>query len=161
MDGDSEILRGLPDRLRRIMAERTWTQETMAAQCGISKRALENYLSGSKPNYDSIASICAGAEVSADWLLFGTDRGIDPDLAEEAVNRAAFTEFYHFIGQIEVMLEEGAGRPRIQTLIERKRAEVASYRAQTVVKRFLNFIRHGRVENHPWPSDSEPPDRSA
>jgi transcriptional regulator with XRE-family HTH domain len=48
----------------------------VVASCGLKQPTLEHILSGkSLPNAASLACLCRGLDVSADWILFGEARG--------------------------------------------------------------------------------------
>lgn len=59
-------------RLRMLMASEKLTVAELAAMAGVSKSAMEKYLSGpSSPRATALASLAANLGLSLEWLLFG------------------------------------------------------------------------------------------
>lgn len=144
MQGSSDD-KGLAERLRLILNERGWTQAEMAKNCDISKRALESYLSGTSPGADGIRKIARGANVSADFLLFGEVNLIHEDQIVRVVNAAAYRGFWHFIGTLNACLADNAWRSRTIDHMKEKHGEQASIEAQKVTERVLRYMHEDHV----------------
>jgi transcriptional regulator with XRE-family HTH domain len=60
----------------RTVVEMHGSIPQVVASCGLKQPTLEHILSGkSLPNAASLACLCRGLDVSADWILFGEVRG--------------------------------------------------------------------------------------
>jgi transcriptional regulator with XRE-family HTH domain len=76
-------------RLRVAMGKRrhpprTYTQDEMAAQLGITQQGYATFESrGSKPNGTALAAIKENWDVTSDWILFGDIDGLPGILISE------------------------------------------------------------------------------
>lgn len=62
----------LSERLRFLMVSYKLSVAQMASAAGVSKSAMEKYLSGpSSPRATSVAALCVNLGINAEWLLFG------------------------------------------------------------------------------------------
>lgn len=59
----------------KVAAERVGTIPEAAKACDLRQPTLDGILSGKNlPNTATMAALCSGLDVSADWLLFGKVR---------------------------------------------------------------------------------------
>ncbi|MCD8018416.1 MAG: helix-turn-helix domain-containing protein [Clostridiales bacterium] len=67
---------GFGDRLKGVLEERGMTRAECAEECETSEANIKNWTSGKKfPNSGNLAILCETLNVSADYLLFGRERG--------------------------------------------------------------------------------------
>lgn len=95
--------------LRMIMAARNLTVGDMAAMAGVSKSAMEKYLSGpSSPRATAIASLSNALDIRADFILFG-EFDIDQNLLLSHAQGA-------FSGLLEILKQPGEVADRFASL---------------------------------------------
>lgn len=149
----------ISERLRWLMTEHKLTVVELASHAGVSKSAMEKYLSGpSSPRATAIASICMSLNVNAEWLLFGR-----PDTDLRLVQDAASSVIIALLNDLRVDAELQQGFQIHATSSQEWRMftwELADLRAIEVVslliskrQKQLEFTKAGleEVEIGPYP----------
>ena len=129
----SEIIKGLPDRLRQC-AKVVGSGDELSRLTGINRRTLEYYLSGnSEPKFSKIIDIAMAAKVSLEWLAHGeglmlndTDSSLEDIIkiphydAQLAAGAGSFNHDAKIISHIPMyrpLLERLAGKENVKDLV--------------------------------------------
>jgi transcriptional regulator with XRE-family HTH domain len=133
--------------LRQIMAARRLSVAEVADAAGVSKSAMEKYLSGpSSPRLVALASLSRALDLSMDRIVFGE---IDPN--EELVFTIAFREMRMLISDLK---SDGALWDTFSGLEARSDAlsdfahELAYVRAVQMRNRFREHRRQQHFQQH-------------
>ncbi|OIQ67916.1 helix-turn-helix domain protein [mine drainage metagenome] len=155
----------LSERLRFVMTMHKLSVSELAANAGVSKSAMEKYLSGpSVPRATAIASLCIELGINAEWLLFGR-----PDNDLRLVRRESENGIVALLNELKQpgTLSENFAKLGIGTSEWRKFTwEVGNERAVEIANRVANAriearkqeaagIREVRLDDVPFRGMSE------